>query len=248
MQDPPDSLTQAETRSRILRSTGADDAPLDSKWLYYERPVRDYLRRLGCGSGLLDDLAQEALIHLAQRVIPRYDPGRGAFRPYLKQALRNLLRDRLRALGREREARAILRHQTSAREAARPAEDEEEGAIAWLEARAREMFARFCNEEAPEHQRNAQILEKWVVDRLPQTEIAALFGLKSSRQVRTLVRRAAARFAVWMEERLHPDDRVALLGETPGLLGLFSHLSARKRLTVLALLERIAGQDADADG
>ncbi len=247
LEQAPDSLTQAETDSRVLAATGARDQPLASKWLYYQRPVRDYLRRLGCAPEQLDDLAQEALIQLAARVIPRYDPQRGAFRPYLKQALRNLLRDRLRADGRETHARQQLARERRSADA--PHGSSEPNGMALLEARAREMFELFLDAEPAECQRDAQILEKWVVDRLGQDAIAEHFGLRSSRQVRTLVKRAAARFAVWMEARLHPDDLASLLGAAPagGVRGLFSHLSRKKRLTVLALLERIGARAADGD-
>ena len=51
----------------------------------------------GARADWLDDLAQEALIQLAEAVVPAYDASRGPFRPYLKAALRNLLRDRYRS-------------------------------------------------------------------------------------------------------------------------------------------------------
>src|SRR5579862_9125353 len=92
---PPQVMDDASTHSSMLGAPGAVDA--SSSWVYYQQPVRNYLRGLGCCEQDLDDLTHDALIKLQTSIILNYDPQR-PFRPYLKAVIRNIFFDRLRAL------------------------------------------------------------------------------------------------------------------------------------------------------
>ncbi|MBL4849310.1 MAG: sigma-70 family RNA polymerase sigma factor [Planctomycetes bacterium] len=64
----------------------------------YEGPIRRYLaRRYGrLGLNERDDLLQEILLAMRERVIPRYDAGVGPFRSFLSTAIRNAVIDHYR--------------------------------------------------------------------------------------------------------------------------------------------------------
>jgi RNA polymerase sigma factor (sigma-70 family) len=71
----------------------------------YEAPVRRFLARRcpELPEAERDDLVQEVLIAMRERLVPGYDPGAGSFRAFLQTAITNRLRDHLR---RRRRARA----------------------------------------------------------------------------------------------------------------------------------------------
>lgn len=76
----------------------------DSDWeaiAPYEAPLRRFLaRRARLSSHELDDLVQELLLAMKERLIERYDPQRGAFRSFLATAAHHRLMDYLRSKGR----------------------------------------------------------------------------------------------------------------------------------------------------
>lgn len=64
----------------------------------YEPPVRRFLARRcpALGEAERDDLVQELLVAMRERIVPGYDPGVGAFRAFLQTAIVNRVRDHLR--------------------------------------------------------------------------------------------------------------------------------------------------------
>lgn len=64
----------------------------------YEAPVRRFLARRfpRLPLGEREDLLQEVLLAMRERIVPRYDAGAGRFRAYLQTSITNAVRDHLR--------------------------------------------------------------------------------------------------------------------------------------------------------
>ncbi|MGE0432357.1 MAG: sigma-70 family RNA polymerase sigma factor [Planctomycetota bacterium] len=234
----PASFNDAITRRDVLGTTG-DDTPLGlSKFRYYEAPIRRFIRAVGAPREDIDDLVQEALLLLHTRVLPNYDPAHGPFRPYLKQALRNLVIEHLRRLQREKlpQGEELLRKIEEA-DAAPDKLDAFDESV--LTERLRAVFDRYMREAVPEDEQiEAEVLAARLAGE-SQTEVAARIG-KTDRWVRVLQERAAERFWSWAREQFHPDDwkRVVpadLADVTTGSL-LVRWLSRRKRRELAAVL------------
>jgi RNA polymerase sigma factor (sigma-70 family) len=64
----------------------------------YEAPVRRYLARrfAKLPAAEREDLLQEVLLAMRERIVPRYDPAAGSFRAFLQTSITNKVRDHLR--------------------------------------------------------------------------------------------------------------------------------------------------------
>ncbi|HVY62072.1 MAG TPA: sigma factor, partial [Planctomycetota bacterium] len=81
------------TRSSVRRS--------DPRWdaiAAYEPPIRRFLaeRYPGIPAADREDLLQEILVAMHERVVAAYRPDMGPFRPFLRTAIANKVRDRAR--------------------------------------------------------------------------------------------------------------------------------------------------------
>jgi RNA polymerase sigma factor (sigma-70 family) len=234
----PQVMDDASTHSSILRTrTGACST---SKWIYYQQPVRNYLKGLGCTDQDLDDLTHDTLIKLQTHIILNYEPSR-PFRPYFKAAIRNFYFDRLRV-------KASLRQPPTERPGAAAAEDPDILAAGLMEY-ARQVYEHFAIDARPEVVDGVHMLHGWLIDDLTQEELAKRCGL-SDRQVRTQIGRAADALTTWMQAKVNEEDLATLADlarrqgisldlEVAGIRGLFSHLSKRKRIRVLLVLALI---------
>lgn len=239
----PERMDHAITHGSTL---GHDrEAWARSRWLYYEQPIRNYLKGLGCPSADLDDLVHDLLIRLQTYIILRYDPSR-PFRPYLKKAIRsfyfNHLKERRRPQGLQRSA---------AVEGPEPMELLNAGLVEY----ARKVYDCFAMAAEPRLRTGIGMLADAVLHGRRQEELAQAHRL-SERQVRSHLMRAADALTTWMEERIHREDLDAL-AERANRLGvkadlhiasirdLFSYLSREKRTRALLALALIHRTHAD---
>jgi len=99
------------SRSRLWFTTLSGVRASRPEWAeiaHYLEPVRRYLARRapGLSAADRDDLAQEVLLAMQERLVAGYDRARGRFRTFLKGAIEHKLADLWRARGRERARRA----------------------------------------------------------------------------------------------------------------------------------------------
>lgn len=246
----PDHMNDASTHSSMLRPNGSR---AEHGWLYYQKPVRNYLRGLGCGDQDVDDLTHEILIKLQTYIVLNYNPSR-PFRPYFKTAIRHFYFSHLRGRGGQGGRQVAMTPGIAGAACASEAEEEESQAgedvlAAGLLDYARQMYDHFAAEASAAHEVGIQMLQAWMLGGLKQEQLATRWKL-TDRQVRTHIGRAADELARWMQERLHADDLAALAAlakdkgvtldlELADIRGLFSHLSRQKRLRALLILSLI---------
>jgi DNA-directed RNA polymerase specialized sigma24 family protein len=248
----PQIMDEASTHGPMLSSQSADDA--SSRWTYYQQPVRNYLKGLGCSPQDLDDLTHDSLIKLQTSIILNYDPQR-PFRPYFKAVIRHVLFDRLRSLAPARAAGGTA-----------PRADEESHVLVdGLLEYARQIYELFALDAPRPVAAGVGMLHAWLIQDQGQDALAGRWNL-SARQIRTQIGRAADALSAWMQDRIHHQDLASLaaIARRQGIeldlgmadiRGLFTHISKRKRiraLMILALIYRKCGplhqQDAQADG
>jgi RNA polymerase sigma factor (sigma-70 family) len=254
----PDNFKDAFT-GNVLDSTGQNPGK-PSKWLYYEKPVRKFIagfvkskgyREL---EGLVEDLTQDVLIKIEADILKHYKEGSsGGFRPYLKQAIRNLL------ISKHREASRI-RTSTDLGLATDDTSDEHDEPTEAFDAEVlrgfgRDQFDAFVKSEPPERQESAQMLAQWILDGSSQKDIAAAWSV-TERHVRRCVNSAADRFAARLEKQVHPADWQALMREYDpsylpkevapgGLRSLLRYVSGRKRWVLLAIIKKVVDTSRD---
>jgi RNA polymerase sigma factor (sigma-70 family) len=233
----PLRMDDAATNKGILLPR-RPEAGSRAKWLYYEHPVRNYLKGLGCPEQDIDDLTHEVLIRLNGCIVDKYDPSR-PFRPYFKAAIRNCYFKHLRA--RSRAANA-------AEEEAEAPNEPESGSLLLqaLPEYARQVYECFTESVDPQLAPGVRMLHSWIILGAKQEQLAQAWRM-TARQVRTHIARAADALADWMQLKINPEDLedLEILAHTQGVRcelglanvrGLFSHLSKRKRLRVLLIL------------
>ncbi len=236
----PERMDDASTSRLALGALATGDA---SAWLYYYRPVANYLRGLGCAAQDVDDLTHELLIKLRTSIGRGYDPER-PFRPYLKIAIRNHYFQHLRERSPRSDPNAKVLAEQFANEAdPAPAAD---ALMLGLLDYAREVYDRFAREAEPRLAHSVAMLHAWLIDDRTQEQLSEHFKV-SPRQIRTHLNRAADAIAVWMQSRINAEDfadldAAARAGgasldlQPDGLRELFSHLSKAKRVRVLLIL------------
>jgi|GEM_PF-3623616 RNA polymerase sigma factor (sigma-70 family) len=232
----PQVMDEASTHSSMLHTRS--NSELGSRWIYYQQPVRNYLKGLGCSEQDLDDLTHDTLIKLQTYIILNYDSQR-PFRPYFKAAIRNFYFDRLRAGSTTQ--RPVVD--------SRGADEDSQILVDGLLQYARQVYEHFAIEALPQLSHGVAMLHAWLMDDLTQEELARRWQL-SDRQVRTLIARAADALTAWMQTKINQDDLASLAQlasrqgisldlEVAGIRSLFSHLSKRKRIRVLMVLALI---------
>jgi DNA-directed RNA polymerase specialized sigma24 family protein len=234
-------MSEASTHSSMLR----DRRRSGDAWLYYRRPVEQYLRGLGCAEQDIEDLTHEILIRLQTVVLLNYDP-KQSFRPYLKATIRNCyfshLRSGARATALVDEPAARATDESSPP----PTRDEAEPGEILLDY-ARQVYDQFAADAG--RSPGIRMLHAWMLSGDKQERLAAAWKL-SDRQVRAHMARAADDLSAWMRARLNPDDLAELVALArrkgvhidlkPGTIrGLFNHLSKQKRLQALLVLSLI---------
>lgn len=239
----PERMDHAITHGSTL--TQDREAWARSRWLYYENPIRNYLKGLGCPPSDLDDLVHDLLIRLQTYIILRYDPSR-PFRPYLKKAIRSFYFNHLQELRRPPPRR---------RAATADGPDPMELLNAGLVEYARKVYGCFAMAAEPRLRTSIAMLADAVIHGRRQEELAQAHRL-SERQIRSHLMRAADALTTWMEERIHREDLDAL-AERANRLGvkadlhiasirdLFSYLSREKRTRALLALALIHRNHAD---
>ena len=234
----PASFSDAITRRDVMGTTNSDHPVELSKYRYYEAPIRRFIRALGAPREDIDDLVQEALLLLHVRVLPNYDPSKGPFRPYLKQALRNLVLEHLRRLQREKlpHGEDLVRAIEDA-DAAPDKIGELDDSL--LTERLKAVFDRYMREAVPpDEQQDAEVLALRLSGD-SQVEVAARIG-KTERWVRVLQERAAERFWTWARGQFHPADWTRLVPADLAAVTTGSRLvrwlSRRKRRELAAVL------------
>lgn len=237
--DLPDHMDNAVTHGSTLKLDR--EAWARSRWLYYQQPIRNYLKGLGCAEEDLDDLVHDLLIRLQTYIILRYDPSR-PFRPYLKKAIRSFYFNHLA----ERRKPG-----TPGRPEASDGPEPMELLNAGLVEYARKVYECFAVAAEPRLLTSIGMLADAVIRGTRQEQLALTHGI-SERQVRSHLMRAADALTAWMEERIHREDLAALADRAQRLgvktdlhidsiRGLFSYLSREKRtraLLALALIHR----------
>lgn len=218
-EDPPRDFSEAPTRAEVLASTRAGSPEATRKMLYYQQPVRAFLASIGCPPSELDDLSQDLLLRLQERIAPAF-PGTGSFRAYFKQAIRNRLRDVLRR--RQREPRSPR----SPDELAAKTGPDLEAALARGCGVLRRHF------EDSEEPAGAELLVKALLEGRPLKALAAELGL-SPRGLRGRWKKGARCFDRWAEGRLGSAWRDALDGRRCEELFDGRQLSAGGRIGLL---------------
>jgi DNA-directed RNA polymerase specialized sigma24 family protein len=242
--DLPERMDSAITHGSTLKQDR--EAWARSRWLYYENPIRNYLRGLGCAAEDLDDLVHDLLIRLQTYIILRYDPAR-PFRPYLKKAIRSFYFNHLQQ----------QRKPSSPRGPAAPeGPDPVELLNAGLVEYARKVYECFAVSADPRLLTSIGMLADAIIRGARQEDLARAHGI-SERQVRSHLMRAADALTAWMEQRIHREDleelaaRAQRLGvkadlQIESIRGLFSYLSREKRTRALLALALIHRTHADA--
>jgi DNA-directed RNA polymerase specialized sigma24 family protein len=244
---PPDYMHQATTYSSVLRLNNIT-WPW-SGWMYYHKPVLNYLRGLGCRRQDVEDLAHEILIKLQTEIALKYDSAR-PFRPYFKAAIRNFYLNHLRA-----QRGMLTLPALDADGPAAPADDSVEGG--GLLDYARYLYDLFAAEADERAAVGIGMLRSWLIDGARQDELAHRRGI-TDRQVRKHLTTAADSFTAWMDARVNPADldELATLAKSHGtrfdvgprgIRGLFTHLSQRKRMRALMILAMIYRQTGHLD-
>jgi DNA-directed RNA polymerase specialized sigma24 family protein len=237
--DLPDRMDNAVTNGSTLKLDRA--AWARSRWLYYQHPIRNYLKGLGCPEEDLDDLVHDLLIRLQTYIILRYDPSR-PFRPYLKKAIRSFYFNHL-----QERRKPSSPGRAEANDGPEPMELLNAGLVEY----ARKVYECFAVAAEPRLLTSIGMLADAVIRGIRQEELARQHGV-SERQVRSHLMRAADALTAWMEERIHREDLDALADRAQRLgvktdlhidsiRGLFSYLSREKRtraLLALALIHR----------
>ncbi len=240
----PMNLDDASTRSSILRDREGR-RPL-STWLYYQMPVQNYLRGLGCREQDIEDLCHEILIKLQTYIVLNYDPAR-PFRPYFKAAIRNFYFNHLRA-----NAGVTLQPEPDAEDLA-PTPVEADSVASGLVDYARHVYDLFAADAGQKLAVGIRMLHAWIIDGAKQEELATAYEL-TDRQVRNHLAGAADALAEWMQLRINQEDLDELAGlaktkglsfelDVGGIRGLFSHMSKRKRVRTLLILAIIYRQN-----
>jgi RNA polymerase sigma-70 factor (ECF subfamily) len=88
-----------DTSWTLIRQTGTDEKSLEEWCRSYWRPVRDYIRAMGHNDDSANELTQSFFLKLFSKEREKMLPGQlsGAFRAYLKRAVRNHLIDTWRS-------------------------------------------------------------------------------------------------------------------------------------------------------
>jgi RNA polymerase sigma factor (sigma-70 family) len=239
----PDRMDNAVTHGSTLKLDR--EAWARSRWLYYQQPIRNYLKGLGCPEEDLDDLVHDLLIRLQTYIILRYDPSR-PFRPYLKKAIRSFYFNHLQE---RRKPSSPMRPE------ANDSPDPMDLLNAGLVEYARKVYECFAVAAEPRLLTSIAMLADAVIRGVRQEELAKQHGV-SERQVRSHLMRAADALTMWMEERIHREDLAALADRAKRLgvktdlhiesiRGLFSYLSREKRTRALLALALIHRNQAD---
>jgi DNA-directed RNA polymerase specialized sigma24 family protein len=237
----PERMENAITNGSTIRQDRT--AWAKSRWLYYENPIRNYLKGLGCPAEELDDLVHDLLIRLQTYIILHYDPAR-PFRPYLKKAIRSFYFNYLKA---NKQGPPVAKVPVA------HVEDPTELLNAGLVEYARKVYECFAATAEPRLQVSIKMLAEAVIYGARQEQLAANYGI-SERQIRSHMMRAADALATWMDARIHREDLEALaeraqrLGVKVNLhistiRGLFSYLSREKRTRALLALTLIYQQN-----
>jgi DNA-directed RNA polymerase specialized sigma24 family protein len=240
----PERMDNAVTHGSTLKQDPA--AWARSRWLYYQNPIRNYLKGLGCPPEDLDDLLHDLLIRLQTYIILHYDPAR-PFRPYLKKAIRSFYFNHL-----QERRRPHLPPRAVVPEGPDPVELLNAGLVEY----ARKVYECFAVAAEPALQPGIAMLAEAVIRGARQEELAQAHGI-SGRQVRSHLMRAADALTAWMEERIHREDLIALaerarrMGvkadlQIGSIRSLFSYLSREKRTRALLALALIHRHHADA--
>jgi RNA polymerase sigma factor (sigma-70 family) len=188
----PQYMHQATTYSSVLRLNNIT-WPW-SGWMYYHKPVMNYLRGLGCRKQDVEDLAHEILIKLQTEIALKYDPQR-PFRPYFKAAIRNHYLNHLRA---QRGVLTLPPEEVDGTAAADAAED-----AGGLLDYARYLYDVFAAEADERYAVGIGMLRLWLIDGAKQDELAHRRGI-TDRQVRKHLTAAADAFTAWMDARVNP--------------------------------------------
>ncbi len=238
-------MDDASTHSSMLRGERRDAS---STWLYYQKPVQNYLRGLGCRDQDIDDITHDVLIRLETHILLNYDPSR-PFRPYFKTAVRNFYFSHLRARSPSADAALAVD--------ARSERKDDSSDLAGLVEYAEQAYDHFALEAPAELATGIKMLQSWVLEGHKQEQLAAQWKL-TDRQVRTHLANAADALAEWMSKRINPSDLEELVQAASGTGGdasaenlrtLFTHLSKQKRMRTLWLLALIYRQkSAHRDG
>ncbi len=235
----PEKMDSAITHGSTLKLD--PEAWARSRWLYYENPIRNYLKGLGCPAEDLDDLVHDLLIRLQTYIILRYDPSR-PFRPYLKKAIRSFYFNHL-----QERRKPSLGPRPETPEGPDPMDLLNAGLVEY----ARKVYKCFAIAAEPRLLTSISMLADAVIHGARQEQLAHQHDI-SERQVRSHLMRAADALTAWMEERIHREDLDALaaraqrLGvkadlQIDSIRSLFSYLSREKRtraLLALALIHR----------
>ena len=154
----------------------------------YEPPVRRFLayRYPGLGAAERDDLVQEILLAMRERIVPRYDPTAGPFRTFLLVAIANKVRDHYR----RRRTPAELDEQLPDPDAAPSISDDEAGALdleATLVWAIRDVHDRYATGSQADLSL-VYVLSGVLVDGLTNKQIAKREGLSPDQVKRKLQR------------------------------------------------------------
>ncbi|MCK6487756.1 MAG: hypothetical protein L6R48_05340 [Planctomycetes bacterium] len=241
----PRTWDEADTRASVALARTDPDAPKSLRFAeYYLDPCLDLVaQRFRLQRDQLEDLVQEFFCELEQPLTRgehsgrawkeglrrRYDPARGAFRPYLGRTLVNFVRDRLGrpAAGGGPPAERID-----------PAAEVERHADDW-----RAALAAFSADTAPRRAdaaRAVSVVVAVLAEDATQAELARRLGL-TERTVRSDLRLGADLLREWLDRRLaglsDADPLSARLREGLELLPAWlHHPSADKRGKALLLL------------
>jgi DNA-directed RNA polymerase specialized sigma24 family protein len=238
----PKFMGEASTRSWLL--TNPKTGRNEFAWLYYEKPVRSYLKRLGCPKQDLDDLTNDILIKLYNYILIHYDPAK-RFRPYFKTAIKHAY---FSFLKRKNKGESEVNEDTE-RYYADDADDAdgEDGIFEdGLKDYARHIYD-FYSQDIPEKLKiDTQMLHNWIIDGIPQSQLSKQWKM-TDRSIRSCINRAADHFSGWLHKRVNPSDISELTGMAKkygcdldknawDFRTLFRHASKRKRLNALLIL------------
>lgn len=183
------------TLLNAVRAAGDDgQAALDDFVHRYHRPAFGYIMAIVGDAEIAEGLTQAFFTKtiVSGRLFARYDHGRGSFRPYLKQALRNFITDWRRSHQKSAcAATKLLRMDTGAEmEMADPSPTADQALDReWVRSCLAEAFTRvraIC--EAKNQNDHFAIFEHFYMSEEAKPfswdELAAMFGLKDGKQAR----------------------------------------------------------------
>lgn len=205
----PRTWDEADTRVSIAlaRTNSAEGKPLRFAE-YYVDPAIDLLaQRFNLRRDEIEDATQQFFLELEEplsrgeqrgkarkdAIRTRYDPARGAFRPYLARALVNFVRNWIRDRDREPDGRPMPEPPPDT-EALVADQAAEWGAVF-------EAFAAATAPRRPDAARAIEALRLLLIDDLPQSAIAGRIGV-SDRTVRTAIRLGADLLREWCQARI----------------------------------------------